>query len=59
MQQKKMALNQTNTSIEDIETMISSHYDKIFKYCYSILRNVEDAEDAVQEVFLKVIINGK
>lgn len=56
MQQKILALNQTNTSIEDIESMISSHYDKIFKYCYSILRNVEDA---VQEVFLKVIINGK
>ncbi|MCH7323426.1 sigma-70 family RNA polymerase sigma factor [Solibacillus sp. MA9] len=55
MQQKIMALSQSNTILENIETIISSHYDKIYKYCYSILRNVEDAEDAVQEVFLKAM----
>ncbi|WP_274310079.1 RNA polymerase sigma factor [Solibacillus daqui] len=55
MQQKILVLSQSNTILENIETFISSHYDKIYKYCYSILRNVEDAEDAVQEVFLKAM----
>lgn len=58
MQQKIMALDQSNTNAENMETFISSHYDKIYKYCYSMLRNVEDAEDAVQEVFFKAIKSG-
>lgn len=53
-----MALDQSNTNAENMETFISSHYDKIYKYCYSMLRNVEDAEDAVQEVFFKAIKSG-
>ena len=58
MHQKILALSQTNANVENIEVFISSHYDKIYKYCYSMLRNVEDAEDAVQEVFLKAIKSG-
>ncbi|MGN7478156.1 RNA polymerase sigma factor [Solibacillus silvestris] len=58
MQHKIMTLTGMNTQTEEIETMILSHYDKLYKYCYSILRNVEDAEDAVQDVFLKVIKSG-
>ncbi|MER1956882.1 MAG: RNA polymerase sigma factor [Solibacillus sp.] len=58
MHQKILALSQTNTNVENMEVFISRHYEKIYKYCYSMLRNIEDAEDAVQEVFLKAIKSG-
>ncbi|WP_341323532.1 sigma-70 region 4 domain-containing protein [Solibacillus sp. FSL H8-0523] len=45
MHQKILALSQTNANVENMEVFISSHYDKIYKYCYSMLRNVEDAQD--------------
>src|SRR5579863_2375324 len=35
----------------------SQHCDRIYRFCYSMLRNREDAEDASQEV-LKRVVNG-
>lgn len=59
MQQKIMILHSTSAKTDEIDALIEIYYDKIYKYCFSILRNAHDAEDAVQEVFLKAIKNGK
>lgn len=37
------------------EQLFAQYNDKIFHYCYSILRNLHDAEDATQEIFMKVV----
>lgn len=42
-----------------IEPLVEQYYDKIYTYCYRILRNVHDAEDATQEVFINAIKNEK
>ncbi|WP_316572934.1 RNA polymerase sigma factor [Neobacillus sp. YIM B06451] len=36
-----------------IEELLNKYHRKIFLYCYNILRNIHDAEDATQEVFLR------
>ncbi len=35
------------------EDLLNKYHRKIFLYCYNILRNIHDAEDATQEVFMK------
>ncbi|CAM4459445.1 RNA polymerase sigma factor [Paenibacillus tarimensis] len=40
-----------------LSSIIQRHHQPIFKYCYQMLRNKHDAEDAVQEVFYKVCRN--
>src|SRR6185312_10807583 len=37
-----------------IETLVADHSRMVFRISYSILRNHHDAEDAVQECFLRV-----
>lgn len=37
-----------------LESLIDEHYKEIYRYCYRLLRNKEDAEDLVQDVFIKV-----
>ena len=32
-------------------------YQRIYFLCFSILRNEEDAKDAVQETYIKVLLN--
>ena len=36
-----------------MEDFLDKYHRKIFMYCYNILRNIHDAEDATQEVFVK------
>lgn len=38
----------------DIESIIDNYYEALYRYCYKMLRNKEDAEDLVQETFIKV-----
>jgi RNA polymerase sigma-70 factor, ECF subfamily len=38
-----------------IETLVSQHSLLVFRIAYSILRNHQDAEDATQECFLRVM----
>lgn len=38
-----------------VETLVASHSLMVFRIAYSILRNHHDAEDAVQECFLRVL----
>lgn len=43
----------------EIENLLKIYGREIFSYCYHLLRNKEDAEDAVQEIFLKAYDNLK
>ena len=45
----------TETSLESIEILVAQHSLMAFRIAYSILRNHHDAEDAVQECFLRVL----
>lgn len=39
---------------EVLDRLISEYSSRLIKYCYSILGNYHDAEDAVQDTFLKL-----
>lgn len=41
----------------DVEITVKTYSNMLFKLCFTILRNNEDASDAVSEVFLKYITN--
>ncbi len=47
------------TAATDIESVVREHARFVFKVAYSMLRNPEDAEDAVQETFLRVHRSGE
>lgn len=47
----------TSISKETIEPIYHRHVSVIYKICYMMLRNTEDAEDAVQSVFMRLISN--
>ncbi|WP_161485049.1 sigma factor [Metasolibacillus sp. FSL K6-0083] len=38
-------------AVDAKEQILQQYYAKIFRYCYGILRNKQDAEDATQEIF--------
>ena len=40
---------------QEVEILASQHMRMVFRICWSILRNHHDAEDAVQECFLRVL----
>lgn len=42
-----------------IEDLIKEYHQKIYSYCYNIIRNSHDAEDAVKEVILKAFQSNK
>lgn len=53
-----MYLNRSEYSIEEsdetrMEDLLKEYHQQIYIYCYNMLRNPHDAEDAAQEVFLK------
>ncbi len=43
------------TAKEELESLVRAHSRLVFKIAYTALRNSYDAEDVVQEVFLRVI----
>ena len=43
----------------DFESVVHDHARFVFKVAYSVLRNVEDAEDTVQETFLRAYRSGE
>jgi len=54
----EMALNHaisTAAVAPTVEGLVTEHARTVFRIAYSILRNHHDAEDAVQECFLKVV----
>lgn len=36
------------------ENVYNEHVDTVYRICFSILGNIQDAEDAVQSMFLQV-----
>ncbi len=42
-----------NNPEKDIESMVYNYADMLFRICFVILQNETDAQDAVQETFLK------
>src|ERR1044071_8889723 len=40
------------------ESLFREHYNELANYAFSILRNKEDAEDVVQDVFIRVWQNN-
>lgn len=42
----------------DFESVVREHARLVFKVAYSVVRNVEDAEDCVQETFLRAYRSG-
>lgn len=39
--------------MNSIDNIIEEHGQRIYNYCYNMLRNRQEAEDAMQEVFIK------
>ena len=51
--------SQATATPETMETLVARHSLMAFRIAYSILRNHHDAEDAVQECFLRALKYGK
>jgi len=45
----------TEAAAPTVETLVAGHARMVFRIAYSILRNHHDAEDAVQECFLRAV----
>lgn len=50
--------SQYNDELRHIEYAVEKYSKMLFRICYSILCNKEDAEDAVQETFLKYMLKA-
>jgi RNA polymerase sigma-70 factor (ECF subfamily) len=54
-----MGLFWTTEVSADFDALVREHGRILFKIAYSVLRNVEDAEDCVQESFLRALRSGE
>lgn len=52
-------IERTTSALEPVEALVAQYSLMAFRIAYSILRNHHDAEDAVQECFLRVMKYGK
>jgi len=52
--EQELLLRCKEGDIASFEQLIENYQDKILNYCYRMLGNRSDAEDATQEVFVKV-----
>src|SRR5207253_1153610 len=50
-----LAIAQQAEADEVLETLVREYARLVYRIAFSVLRNAEDAEDAVQEVFAKVL----
>jgi len=47
--------SEADPPVETVEALVAQHSLMVFRIAFSILRNHQDAEDAVQECFLRVL----
>jgi DNA-directed RNA polymerase specialized sigma24 family protein len=40
---------------DELEALVREHARLVYRIAFSVLRNLHDAEDAVQEVFMRVL----
>lgn len=48
-------MNEKNREYEDLQVIIDSYSDMLFKIAYLRLQNLQDAEDVIQEVFYQYL----
>lgn len=53
------APSEKTEAVDTMERLVAEHNGMVFRIAYSILRNHHDAEDAVQESFLKALKYGR
>src|SRR5277367_4325888 len=53
------SLTQQEQEEDLLETAVREHTRLVYRIAYSVLRNPADAEDATQEIFLRVLRYGK
>ncbi|REK75043.1 RNA polymerase sigma factor [Paenibacillus paeoniae] len=51
--------NQTDGMERAIPDVYDRHIDTVYRVCYSLMGNKQDAEDAAQSVFVKLMESGK
>lgn len=44
---------------EELTALYHRHADTVWRVCYSFMKNAPDAEDMVQETFLRLMRSGK
>ncbi|MFF2480450.1 RNA polymerase sigma factor [Paenibacillus sp. NPDC058071] len=49
----------TNRVAQDVNSAYDRHIDVVYRVCFSLMGNRQDAEDAAQSVFIKLMENGK
>jgi RNA polymerase sigma-70 factor (ECF subfamily) len=52
---KQARASDADSLAETVEALVAQHTPMVFRIAFSILRNHQDAEDAVQECFLRVL----
>ena len=52
---KKARASEAEAPVESMEALVALHTAMVFRIAYSVLRNHQDAEDAAQECFLRVL----
>lgn len=50
-----MKNSQVRPTDEEIENIVNTYSNMLFRLCFTMLRNNQDAEDAVSDVFMKYI----
>ena len=52
---KIMTANKTNARLKELERLVSRKQDMLFRFAYMRVGDRQDAEDIVQDVFLKFL----